>query len=86
MEGGNVLVFDEPTNHLDLESIEALNYSLTLAEETVLFVSHDREFIRSLATRIIEIDDGRVTNYPGNLEDYEAHKAQLKKEAKAAKA
>jgi len=85
MEGGNVLVFDEPTNHLDLESIEALNYSLTLVEETVLFVSHDREFISSLANRIIEIADGKITNYPGNLDDFEAYKAKLKKDAKAEK-
>ena len=53
LEAGNVLALDEPTNHLDLESIEALNYSLTLFKNTVIFVSHDREFISSLATLII---------------------------------
>ena len=79
LEGGNVLVFDEPTNHLDLEAIEALNYALTLIEETVIFVSHDREFINSLATRIIEIDDGELTDYRGTLEEYESWKRQNKK-------
>jgi len=55
MAEDNVLALDEPTNHLDLESIEALNYSLSLFEGTVIFVSHDREFVSSLATRIIEV-------------------------------
>lgn len=82
LEGGNVLVFDEPTNHLDLESIESLNYALTLIDETVVFVSHDREFVNSLATRIIEIHDGEVTDYPGSLEDFYKWKAQKAREAK----
>ena len=63
--------FDEPTNHLDLESIEALNYALTLYKNTILFVSHDREFISSFATRIIEIDNGRITDFPGTLAEFE---------------
>ncbi|MCM8531823.1 MAG: ATP-binding cassette domain-containing protein [Lentisphaeraceae bacterium] len=79
LEGGNVLILDEPTNHLDLEAIEALNYALTLVEQPVIFVSHDREFVNSLATRVLEIEDGKITNYPGNMEDYEAWK---KKNAK----
>ena len=82
LEGGNVLVLDEPTNHLDLESIESLNYALTQIKETVIFVSHDREFISSLATRIIDMENGNITNYPGTLEEYEAHKAKQKREAK----
>ena len=81
-EAGNVLALDEPTNHLDLESIEALNYSLSLFPNTVIFVSHDREFIRSLATRIIEVGDGTITDYPGTLEEYEEFK---KRRAKANK-
>ena len=60
LEGGNVTVLDEPTNHLDLESIEALNFSLAQLENTVLFVSHDHRLIKSLATRIFEIKDGKV--------------------------
>lgn len=74
MQQGNVLALDEPTNHLDLESIEALNYGLGLYEDTVIFVSHDREFISSLATRVIEIRDGKVIDYPGTLKEYEAWK------------
>lgn len=79
MQQGNVLALDEPTNHLDLESIESLNYALSLYENTVIFVSHDREFIRSLATRIFEIRDGVITDYPGTLEEYEAWKAKQAK-------
>ena len=86
LEGGNVLVLDEPTNHLDLESIEALNYALTQIKETVIFVSHDREFISSLATRIIDMENGNITNYPGTLEEYETHKSKQKREAKKANA
>ena len=78
LEAGNVLVLDEPTNHLDLESIEALNYALSLVEETVIFVSHDREFISSLATRIIDIDDGKVVDFPGTLAEYDAYKKNRK--------
>ena len=74
LEAGNVLALDEPTNHLDLESIEALNYSLSLYQDTVIFVSHDREFISSLATRIIEISNGTITDFPGTLAEYEDFK------------
>lgn len=80
LEGSNFLILDEPTNHLDLESIEALNYSLTLFKNTVIFVSHDREFISSLATRIIEIDnDGKVIDFPGTLAEYEDFKKRRAK-------
>ena len=71
-----MLTLDEPTNHLDLESIESLNYALSLFENTVVFVSHDREFISSLATRILDIRDGKIYDYPGTLKEYEAWKAQ----------
>ena len=60
LEGGNVTILDEPTNHLDLESIEALNFSLAQLENTVIFVSHDHRLIKSLATRIFEIKDGKI--------------------------
>ena len=80
LEGGNVIVLDEPTNHLDLEAIESLNYALTLVSTPVVFVSHDREFVNSLATRIIEIHDiDNVTDYPGTMEEYESWKARNKK-------
>jgi ATPase subunit of ABC transporter with duplicated ATPase domains len=65
LEGGNVTVLDEPTNHLDLESIEALNFALAQLESTVIFVSHDHRLIGSLATRILEIRDGKVLDRTG---------------------
>ncbi|WP_300454104.1 ABC-F family ATPase [Accumulibacter sp.] len=67
----NVLVMDEPTNHLDMESIESLNTALEKFKGTLIFVSHDREFVSSLATRVLEIRlDGKIVNYPGNYEEY----------------
>ena len=67
----NVLVMDEPTNHLDMESIESLNSALEKFKGTQVFVSHDREFVSSLATRILEIRmDGSIVNYLGNYEEY----------------
>jgi ATPase subunit of ABC transporter with duplicated ATPase domains len=66
----NVLVMDEPTNHLDMESIEALNLALENYPGTLVFVSHDREFVSSLATRIIELSATGITNFNGTYEDY----------------
>ncbi|MBS1198827.1 MAG: ybiT, partial [Proteobacteria bacterium] len=67
----NVLIMDEPTNHLDMESIESLNTALEKFNGTLVFVSHDREFVSSLATRVIEVKgDGSVVNYHGGYEDY----------------
>jgi len=67
----NVLVLDEPTNHLDMESIESLNTALEKFKGTLVFASHDREFVSSLATRVLEIRiDGTVVNYLGNYEEY----------------
>lgn len=66
----NVLVMDEPTNHLDMESIESLNLALELFKGTLIFVSHDREFVSSLANRIIELTPDGITDYFGNYEDY----------------
>jgi len=67
----NVLILDEPTNHLDMESIESLNTALEKFKGTLVFVSHDREFVSSLATRILEIRmDGSMVNYLGNYEEY----------------
>lgn len=67
----NVLVLDEPTNHLDMESIEALNMGLEEYEGTLIFVSHDRQFVSSLATQVIEIKHGgEVIHYRGGYEDY----------------
>jgi ATPase subunit of ABC transporter with duplicated ATPase domains len=67
----NVLVMDEPTNHLDMESIEALNTALDKYTGTLIFVSHDREFVSSLANKIIELKlDGSHVLYDGNYDDY----------------
>lgn len=66
----NVLVMDEPTNHLDMESIEALNLALENYPGTLLFVSHDREFVSSLATRIIEITPTGTVDFSGTYDEY----------------
>ena len=71
LQRANVIILDEPTNHLDMESIESLNQSLGLFDGTTIFVSHDREFISSLATRLIEIKNDRVIEY-SSYEDYQA--------------
>jgi ATPase subunit of ABC transporter with duplicated ATPase domains len=67
----NVMLMDEPSNHLDMESIESLNTALDLFKGTLIFISHDREFVSSLATRIIEIKpDHSIVDFQGNYEDY----------------
>ncbi|MEX2515779.1 MAG: ABC-F family ATPase [Gammaproteobacteria bacterium] len=66
----NVLLLDEPTNHLDMESIESLNLALENYPGTLIFVSHDREFVSSLATRIIELSRDGVTNFVGTYDEY----------------
>lgn len=66
----NVLIMDEPTNHLDMESIEALNLALENYPGTLIFVSHDREFVSSLATRIIDMQPSGLVDFKGNYEDY----------------
>jgi len=74
----NVLLMDEPTNHLDMESIESLNGALDRYKGTLIFVSHDREFVSSIATRIIEMKPGTakgggaaaITDFRGSYEEY----------------
>ena len=66
----NILILDEPTNHLDMESIESLNTALENYPGTLIFVSHDREFVSSLATRIIELTPQGVVNFSGDYERY----------------
>ena len=66
----NVLVMDEPTNHMDMESIESLNLALDLYKGTLIFVSHDRQFVSSLATRILEITPEGVEFYMGDYDEY----------------
>lgn len=73
MTSPNVLILDEPTNHMDMEAIEALNLALSYYEGTIIFVSHDREFVSSLATQIIEIKDNRLVNFAGTYDEYLAN-------------
>ena len=70
VEHPNVLVLDEPTNHLDLEAIEALVKALRAFDGTLIFVSHDRWFVSSLANRIVEITDSGINDYRGTYEEY----------------
>jgi ATPase subunit of ABC transporter with duplicated ATPase domains len=66
----NVLFLDEPTNHMDMESIESLNIALEKYSGTLLFVSHDREFVNSLATRVLEITSEGIVDFKGSYDDY----------------
>jgi ATPase subunit of ABC transporter with duplicated ATPase domains len=66
----NVMLMDEPTNHMDMESIESLNIALEKYAGTLIFVSHDREFVSSLATRILEIKNGEVIDFRGTYDEY----------------
>jgi len=70
MSSPNVLILDEPTNHMDMEAIEALNLALDHYEGTIIFVSHDREFVSSLATQIMEIKDKKLVNFAGTYDEY----------------
>ncbi len=66
----NILLMDEPTNHMDMETIEALNLALENYPGTLFFVSHDREFVSSLATRIIELTADGIINFSGSYDEY----------------
>jgi ATPase subunit of ABC transporter with duplicated ATPase domains len=70
IEQPNVLVLDEPTNHLDLEAIEALVAGLRSYDGTLIFVSHDRWFVRQLATRVVEITRDGIRDYLGSYEEF----------------
>jgi ATP-binding cassette, subfamily F, member 3 len=76
----NVLVLDEPGNHLDVDTVEALAEALQAYEGTVIFTSHDRHFMKRVATCIVEVRDGGVTNYRG---DYEAYLYYVNQEIEA---
>ncbi len=67
---GNLVMMDEPTNHLDLESSESLAKSLSTYDGTLIFVSHNRSFVRQLATKIWNVESGKVELYPGTLDEY----------------
>ena len=66
----DLLLLDEPTNHLDLRAIRGLEDELLHGDSTLIFVTHDRAFLRKLATRIVHLDRGRLSSYPGDYEKY----------------
>ncbi len=70
VEKPNVLVLDEPTNHLDLESIKALAETLQAFDGTVIFVSHNRWFVSEVATRVVEVKESGIVDFPGGYADY----------------
>ena len=76
VDPGNLLLMDEPTNHLDLESSEALAEALQTYDGTLIFVSHNRSFVRHLATRVWYLHDGLVEEFPGTMDEFLYHLAQ----------
>jgi ATP-binding cassette subfamily F protein uup len=70
VRGPDLLLLDEPTNHLDIEAIAWLEEFLRGLPGSIVFVTHDRSFLRALATRIVEIDRGQVTSWPGDYDNY----------------
>ena len=72
----DLLLLDEPTNHLDIEAIDWLEGFLKGWSGALVFVTHDRRFLRALATRIVEIDRGRVTSWPGDWSNYERRREE----------
>jgi ATP-binding cassette, subfamily F, member 3 len=83
LQPGNVLVMDEPTNHLDLHSQGVLLRALQAFGGTVIFVSHDRQFVRELATDVLSVEGGRVSHYPCDYEQFRWKQAEALKAAKA---
>ena len=81
-ENGNFLILDEPTNHLDLAARESLESALQEFDGTLLFVSHDRYFIRALAGKILELENGKITQFTGNYDDFNAYKALSREKVK----
>lgn len=80
----DVLLLDEPTNHLDIAAIEWLEGTMLSFRGALLFVSHDRAFVNRLATRVVELDRGHLSLWPGNYDEFVARKTlQLENEAKA---
>jgi ATP-binding cassette subfamily F protein uup len=73
----DILLLDEPTNHLDIEAIEWLENLLKNFSGSVLFITHDRRFLDNIATRIVELDRGLLTSFPGNFTRYQAQKAEM---------
>ncbi|MDO8933399.1 MAG: ATP-binding cassette domain-containing protein, partial [Rhodocyclaceae bacterium] len=82
----DVLLLDEPTNHLDIAAIEWLEEFLLAAKTTLLFVTHDRRFLDRLATRIVELDRGRLVSFPGSFAAYQERKEYMQNEEALANA
>ncbi|MDQ3567077.1 MAG: ABC-F family ATP-binding cassette domain-containing protein [Actinomycetota bacterium] len=74
VSGANLLLLDEPTNNLDIPAREALESALLGYRGTIFFISHDRYFLSKLATRIVELEDKKLTNYLGGYDYYRAHR------------
>jgi ATP-binding cassette subfamily F protein 3 len=74
VSGANLLLLDEPTNNLDIPALEALEEALLEYRGTIFFISHDRYFLRKLATRVIELEEKRLTNYLGGYDYYRSHR------------
>ena len=72
----DILLLDEPTNHLDLTAIEWLEKMLLNYPKTIIFITHDRALLRKLATRILELDRGKLTSYPADYDLYLSRKEQ----------
>ncbi|MFL5581706.1 MAG: ABC-F family ATP-binding cassette domain-containing protein [Gemmatimonadaceae bacterium] len=81
LSGANVLILDEPTNHLDVESIEALEDAIDSYDGTVLLVSHDRELLRALTTRVWSLDRKRIADFDGGFAEWEESEADRRKKA-----
>ena len=79
LKQANFLMLDEPTNHLDIESKEVLLHALQQYSGTIFFVSHDRDFLNHLATRILELTPNGIESYSGNYDDYLYQKAEREK-------
>ncbi|MGI4719857.1 MAG: ATP-binding cassette domain-containing protein [Janthinobacterium lividum] len=77
VSGPDVLLLDEPTNHLDFTSIKWLEGLLRAFTGSVLFITHDRSFLDNVATRIVELDRGRLLSFPGNFSTYQERKREL---------
>ncbi len=73
----DILLLDEPTNHLDVNMIKWLEKTVTDYQGAIVFVSHDRAFIRNIATRIVDLDRGQLVSFPGNYQQYLDKKAEL---------